>query len=69
MKLPEQKMLTKDQRMNAYADVKTHFGLRHWQRTALDRSPLYPYVMSAAHDGNWTIVEQLLGEIAAGTDR
>lgn len=63
------KLLTPDERSRAYAEIKERFGLNHVQRTRLDHSPIYEWVMEAAHAQNWSYVEQLLGEIERGEDR
>lgn len=52
--------MSQGQRMNAYADVKDRFNLKHGQRDKLDASPGYAAILKAAHGGNWDQVGKLL---------
>lgn len=46
--------------MTAYATCKTHFGLKHQQRTDLATSPLYLDIMIAVHEDRFQDAERLL---------
>jgi len=52
--------LTRAQRMDAYAAVAEHFGLKHQQRTKLDTSPLYLAILTAAYEGSMADAGRLL---------
>lgn len=67
--LPKVQLLTPAQRYNAYEAIETWYDLDEVQRQALDESPIYPNVMSAAHRGEWLAVKQMLEDIKLGTDR
>jgi hypothetical protein len=52
--------LTKNERMNAYAEIKARFSLGWKQRDRLDGSPFYGPILVAAHLGEWADVTRLL---------
>lgn len=64
-----QMILTPEQRSLAYGKIKERYALTHVERTTLDRSPLYPAVMTAAHRSEWATVDRLIGDVRQGTDR
>jgi len=54
--------MTEKWKMDAYAAVSARFGLRHWQRTALDTCAQYEEIMAAERDGDFNLVRGLLDE-------
>jgi hypothetical protein len=52
--------MTEQELMAAYEATKIGFDLKWRQRSALDASPYYLDVMTAAHEGRWDDVRNLL---------
>lgn len=52
--------LTVEETGAAYAALTEHFGLRHQQRSRLDRSPQYSAALNAAHRGDWPAADRAL---------
>ena len=59
---PDKHGMTRDDRMAAYAAIKTRYNLKHRQRTALDEAPHYGVIIGYAHKGDWAAVESYLKE-------
>lgn len=57
------KVLTNDEKSNAYAEVAMRFSLKAPMRNRLDASLHYEAIMAAAHTGDWDTVAELLEQI------
>jgi hypothetical protein len=53
-------MITKQQRSDAYAEIKKFYGLNAAQRDVLDRCVELDRILTAAHANRWATVEMLL---------
>jgi hypothetical protein len=52
--------MTGAMKMDAYKALTDEFGLKANQRDALDASPLYPALILAAFNADWSLCQDLL---------